>query len=179
MFKIGPPIEFENCTYQVSGTGDSKRQTTYPTTSPRKDNQERIYIWFWNISWTLYDLDMFQRCNSWGTWQAQSVEHATLDLRVVSLSLHAGCRDYLKKKKKKMQEQMNSITSLIQKDSHLLYTFLRIGKVMNLFLFLRVFCWPTEPVCWVNDKTLSFPERWPLTHSPSATLTKYALNHKL
>ena len=34
----------------------------------------------------------------WGAWWAQSVEHATLDLRVVKFKPHVGCRDHLKNK---------------------------------------------------------------------------------
>ena len=32
----------------------------------------------------------------WGVWLAESVEHAILDPEVVCLSLHTGCRHYLK-----------------------------------------------------------------------------------
>ena len=35
---------------QGGGTEHSERQSTYPTTH----NLERIYIWFWNISWNFY-----------------------------------------------------------------------------------------------------------------------------
>lgn len=34
----------------VGGAELSERQSTYPTTH----NLERIYIWFWNISWNFY-----------------------------------------------------------------------------------------------------------------------------
>jgi len=42
-----------------------------------------------------------KKANHRGAWQAQSVEHLTLDLGVVSLSPRVGVEITLKKKKKK------------------------------------------------------------------------------
>lgn len=70
------------------------------------------------------------------------------------------------------------LSGLVQKLSDLLHTFLIVGKVTGIF-HSSGFCWPMEPVSRVNNKILSFPGRWPLTHSPSAALTQYALTHKL
>ena len=45
-------------------------------------------------------------------WSAQSVEHVTLDLGVVSSSATIGCRDYLTKNVYKKKEKKNLIFGL-------------------------------------------------------------------
>jgi len=35
------------------------------------------------------------KSGNWGAWLAQLVEHATLNLGVIGLSPHVGCRDFI------------------------------------------------------------------------------------
>lgn len=66
----------------------------------------------------------------WSAWLAQSVEHVTLDLGVVSSNTHAGCRDCLgmKLKKKKRTAAMNVFIQILSWT----YVFLFLGKYLGV-----------------------------------------------